>query len=150
MPSERVPLGNQGMIEILGRRMDHSQTFHDAPRAGVGRDGERDDLIELQILKTELDGGLGGFGGVTVPPVFVGQSPADLDTGREGRIEARHSQSHVADEFRDARYLDRPGAVPMPVEMGANTRYLRIALGTIENAGKVFHHARVGVEGGEG
>ena len=46
----------------------------------VGRDGEGNDLLEIAIFEAEGEGGLGGFGGIAVSPVFEEQPPmTDFD-----------------------------------------------------------------------
>ena len=82
-----------------------SMTARDRRFAGHG---ERDDLLEGQVAEAEGEGGAGRLGGVAAAPVLAGEPPADLDAGREMRLEPRHRQADEADEVGHARDLDRP------------------------------------------
>ena len=75
-----------------------------------------------------------GLGRVAVPPVLGRETPADLDAGREMRLERRHDEAHEADERRHARHLDgpRPEAVAREVPLRAACE--RIALGVAAGA----------------
>ena len=66
--------------------------------------------VEGQVAEAESQGGAGGLGGVAAAPVLAGEPPADLDAGREMRLEPRHRQADEADEIGHARRPRRPRA----------------------------------------
>ena len=75
----------------------HAEPLHDAPRALVGRDGEREDLLGRQIFEAEAQRLARAFRGQAHAPEVPRQSPANLDAGREVGVEDRPRQADHAD-----------------------------------------------------
>ena len=69
-----------------------------------------------------------GLGRVALPPVLGREAPADLDAGREVRLERRHDEPDEADERRHARHLDRPRAEAVAREVALGAPRERVAL----------------------
>src|SRR5579883_1501528 len=84
---ERMPLGDRRVVEVIGLRSRHSDPLHDGPRSEIRCGRERDDLLQSQVPEAEFEGRAGGLGGVAAAPMRAGQPPADLDAGREVRLE---------------------------------------------------------------
>ena len=55
MMSQMGVVRQRRMLEVVRRITDHAETFHDADRADVGRDRERDDLIQPGVTETETE-----------------------------------------------------------------------------------------------
>ena len=96
------------VVEVVGRVARHPDPLHHGPRADVRRDGERHDLLEPSLLEPEREGGPRGLGRVAVAPGLGRQAPADLDRGRERRLEVRRGQPGEADERPVRAPLQRP------------------------------------------
>jgi hypothetical protein len=89
--------------------MAHAEALHNVTRTPIFLRGERDDLRQTETTECVIQRGRRGFGRVSAPPILAGETPADLDVGREMRVEARLGQANVADKRCDARCFDRGG-----------------------------------------
>jgi hypothetical protein len=92
----------------------------------------------------------GRFCRVAVSPIFMRQSPADLDAGHEVLLEARDRQSDEADEVGDARRFHRPQTESVPSEVVTDPRGELIALSTVETPREELHQPRIRIEGRKG
>ena len=88
-----------GMLEVVRRVARHPDAFHDAHRAPVQWNCERDDLLKPQVLEGEPQAGCRGLTGVTVTPVLFRKPPTDLDARREVRLETRYREADKANEW---------------------------------------------------
>jgi hypothetical protein len=86
------------VLEIVRRITGHANLFHDAPRAPVRRNRERNDFRELQFVEPESEDGPRAFRGQPLSPKLRAQSPADLDAWSEGRLKGRVDHADEADE----------------------------------------------------
>jgi hypothetical protein len=59
--SERVAVGQEWMLEVVGCLVGHTKTLHYSPGAFVGEGREGNDLVEAQVVEAERDGGAGAF-----------------------------------------------------------------------------------------
>ena len=138
------------MVEIVRRRAGHAEPLHDRTRAQIGWDGKGDDLVQTERAESVRNGGSGGLRRVSAAPVRKGQPPADLDARREVRLEGRRAQTREADELRHARRFYGPESEATAREVALNRDSERVAGGTVEGAGEVLHHARIGIKRREG
>ena len=122
------------MIEIVGRIVRHADPAHDRPRAHVRGRRERDQLLGAQCAERVGCARERGLGRVALPPVLGREPPADLDAGREMRLERRHDEPDEADERRDARHLDRPRAEAVAREVPLGAPRERVALPSREQS----------------
>jgi hypothetical protein len=58
----------------------HSRFLHDARRCGVLRTADCRNAVEFKFFKSEIDQCFGGFGGVTVTPIFAVEDVADFSS----------------------------------------------------------------------
>ena len=137
------------MVEVVLRRTRHADSLHDTHRSLICRCRERDDLVEPELAKTEIERGGRGLAGIAPAPVLVGQPPANLDTRREMGLERRNRQTDESDERNKLRHLDRPLSEAMTPEVLANPRCHGVALFTAQPTGKELHDPRIGIERGE-
>jgi hypothetical protein len=77
------------------------------------------------------------------------QPPADLQAGREVRLETRHREAGEADEGRPAPHLQRPQAAAVLPEMRGDALGQGIALGPLQALRQKLRDPRVGIERGE-
>src|SRR5262249_39685097 len=82
-----------------------AEALHHPARAGVDTGCERDDLVERERPEADIERAPAAFRRVAATPVLACQTPADLDRGRERRVERGRVQADEADERRRARYL---------------------------------------------
>jgi len=105
------------MIEIVARIVGLPQLFHDAPRAGIGRHREGDDLLELQDVECMAHHGLRALGGQSPAPLRCIEPPAYFDGGHERRLKARNREPDEADEFARRAQFGRPPTKTMADKM---------------------------------
>src|SRR4051794_36399399 len=108
MATERVADRNARVVEVVGGIARHPEALHHAHRAGVPRRGERDDLLEAQLLEAEAERGPRAFRGVAEAPGVTRQPPADLDRGSEWGIECDLGEPGEPDERGVRSPLHRP------------------------------------------
>ena len=144
-----MALGQDRVIEVVGRVVHHPDPFHDAARAQVVGHGHRDDLVELQLLEPERQDGPRSFGGVAPAPVFGRQPPADLHARREGSLESGNRQADGSRERRNVGDLYGPQSETVPIEVRLDTGDQRVASVPRQRGRQIPHHLRVGVHGGE-
>src|SRR3954468_25081320 len=137
------------VVEIVGRIVRHPDPAHDRAGAYVGRRGERDELLGTQLAERVGGARERRLGRVPLSPVVGREPPADLDAGREMRVEGRHDQPDEADERRDSRHLDGPGAEAVTREVPLRAPRQSVALPSRERRGEVLHDARIRVHRGE-
>ena len=63
-----VALGQTRMVEVVRGVVGHAQPLHDSTRADVGRDRERHDLFQADILEAETDSLAGRLRRLAVSP----------------------------------------------------------------------------------
>ncbi|HVA44988.1 MAG TPA: hypothetical protein VNH11_01260 [Pirellulales bacterium] len=115
----------------------------------LDRHRERDDLLQLQVAKSELQCSLCTLRRIAPVPMSVAQSPANFDAGRERRIEAWCVKSDETGERRDAGNLNRPQAKTVPIEVCFNPLRHLVAFAPRQGARQKLHHARIGVQLGK-
>lgn len=146
---EGVSVREKGVEKVSGGVVAEADFFHDSARFQVVGDGDGDDLFQSELLEAVLKCGAGGFGGITLAPVFGGQAPADFDARGEVGLEAGDTQADESDELWSAPDFDGPEAeTPFP-EMGADAGGHFVALFARQEVGEELHDARIGIEGGE-
>ena len=96
------------MREVVSRIVCHAQSLHDSDGSRVRRHGERHDLVQASGQKPERHRRTRALRRVPSTPMLARKSPSHLDARRERRCEARHQESDIANEIRNARYFDRP------------------------------------------
>ena len=70
--AQPVPGWESRMREVPGDVALHAETFHDRARAAVGRNRERNDLVEIEFFESEGKGCASRFRRVTVAPMLLG------------------------------------------------------------------------------
>jgi len=80
-----MPLGQVGVKEV-GGGVNHADLFHDATRAQVGGDRERDEAGKVESLEGVAGDGACTLGGESLTPGGMGEPPADLDYLRKPRV----------------------------------------------------------------
>lgn len=149
MGAEVVAFGDGGVVEgvwVFG----HADALHDGGRAGVADGREGDDLGEVQLLKADLKRCFRGFAGVAFSPGVKGESPANLYAGREGERDLGDFEADKADELPRRFDFYRPEPPALLGHFLFQSADPGIALCGREWCGKMFHHARVAIEGGKG
>jgi hypothetical protein len=149
MPSVRGSFGEVRVVKIVGWAMGHANSLHDAARPLIADGRKGNQLVEEELLESELQDRSGGFGCVAVSPMFVGQAPADLDARGEMGLKGRLAQPNKSDESRNADHFDRPEAIAVAVKFFPNAARHRIAFRWRQGLWKMLHHARVGVDRGK-
>src|SRR5260221_8033432 len=98
MPPQPVAWRQGWVIEILHPVMLHPQASHDAFRSVVELGGEGNDLIEIELGETKGERCLCRLGGISPPPIRMGEPPADFHARREGGGKNPPRQPHKTDE----------------------------------------------------
>ena len=80
-----MSFGQLGVIEVVVCRAVHPYALHDAARACIGGNRQRDHLIELALSEGEIDGRASGFARVTLTPMSEIEPPTHFDFGLERR-----------------------------------------------------------------
>jgi hypothetical protein len=75
------------VVEVIRRVVAHPDSLHHGPRADIGRDRERNDLLKADRLEAERERGAGRLRGVAMAPGMSSEPPADLHGRREMRLE---------------------------------------------------------------
>jgi len=83
---------------IVRRIACHAKLFHDAPRAQVRRNRERNDLRQLQFVEPESETARAPSVAKPLSPKLRAQSPANLDARSEVRLKGRVDHADEADE----------------------------------------------------
>ena len=118
------------MLEVAAGA--HAEALHHGTRAVIGEGGEGHDLVEAELVEADMDRPARRLRGETLAPVGGGESPADLDAGREGQLGGGLVQADEADELAGASQLDRPETPAALRDQGRAAIGHRIALGTGE------------------
>jgi len=69
VPAEGVTFREIGVVEVFGGVVGHAEFFHDAAGAEICRDGEGDEVGEIEVLEGVVEDGAGAFGGEALAPV---------------------------------------------------------------------------------
>ena len=88
------------------------------------------------MAETEVEYGASRLGGVAAAPLLGGETPANLDAGREVRFECRDRQADESDEVGLSGEFDRPEPETTLGEVVADPGRGRVALGAVERLGK--------------
>ena len=147
--AERVAFRQAWMVEIVLRIASHTQLLHDADGAQIRRNRERDERGKMQVVESVANDGTGAFRGQSPAPLFCGETPADLDAGREVRIESRNADANESDEIPGALQFGCVEAVTVLIEVSFNTVDHGAALGSGQGRGKEFDDCGVSVDAGE-
>lgn len=149
MRTERVPGGQVWMLEVVGRRTCHGESFHHSPRTDVGGDRECDDFFGLHLVERKIERRLCSFCCVAAPPEFRRQPPADFDA--RGEVCGIRGDAHTDEPGKvgGAADFDCPLAEAVAMEMVGDSRRQAIAFGSIEEFRQEFHDPWVGVQGGK-
>ncbi len=118
VPPQRVALGQQGMLEVLGGITPHPEALHHGPGARVRRHGDRYDLVERELAEGVVEAGAGRFGDIALAPVLARKAPADFDGGREVGLEGAVQEPYEARKGRNPWQLDGEEAVAVALEVG--------------------------------
>jgi len=105
------------VVEVVCGIVKHAQLFHDAAGALVRRDGEGDEVGEIEGTKRVMENGAGAFGGEAAAPVVGCETPGDFDGGHEGGFEGWGVEADVADEGSGFCELGGVGAVAVEFEV---------------------------------
>jgi hypothetical protein len=114
MAPKGMTFGQSWMIEVIVWVSDHSNTFHDSPRAEVCRNCERHDFRQGKRLKSEGQHCRRAFTRISAAPEFHGKSPADLCARRKMRFETRFREANETSKRRHARNFYGPQAPTVP------------------------------------
>jgi len=71
------------MVEVAIHVSRHAKPLHDPARPFIVDDGKSDDLLEPQPVKPVFERGACSLGRVAAPPIRPGETPRDLNGGRE-------------------------------------------------------------------
>src|SRR6516225_3183443 len=108
MRSEWVTVGQPGIVEIVCGIAAHPKPFHNGSRTAVRRRRIRYDFLKRDSAKPVAKCQTRRLGRIAVAPMREGQTPTDLDTGREMGAEARDLQSGKTDKRCHAWDFDGP------------------------------------------
>jgi len=147
--AEAVVVKEAGVIEVQVGRSDHSQSLHDSLRPLVGWDGPAQDLLQLRLFESEVEDRLGCLGGITTPPLVLGESPANLDCRREMGLEGRHGETAEADEFLGPFDVHCPEPKAEFLELAVDSSEHLIRFFGRKHVRKVLHDLGVGIERSE-
>lgn len=130
--------------------LGHSQALHHRTRSSVGNSGERHDLLEPEDLESDPERLAGGLGREALAPVIKGEPPGDLRARRERQRGGGNVQSNETNELTGCLAFDRPDT-PTPLgDVSLAAIRQGITLNPGERRREELHHARVGIESGEG
>ena len=135
--------GQIRMVKIIGRVVNHTDSFHDPPRRTIVWDGKGDNFFELQYVEPECQGSPGTFGRVAAPPKIRGETPPDFRARRKRCFEAGSGKTDEADEWRNAWNFDGPETPTLLTDMVLNPFGKNVAFFSGEQRRKVFHDPRI-------
>ncbi len=138
------------MVEVVCRAVGHAQLLHHPTGPKVVLCGHGDDLVELQSLEAEVDGGSARLGRIAVPPELVGQPPAHFHGRGEGSGEGNRHQSGEARELAGCSDFDSPEPPAVGLDVLVVSLGHGVALVGRRGCRKELHHPWVGIQGGEG
>ena len=138
------------MIEVIRRVSRHSELFHDPARTDVCGHSQGHNLGKLQLFEAIAQGGAGALGSKAATPVLEGEAPADLDAGREVRLEGRVRKADEAGQFTGFAKLGGEEREPVLVEVRLASPDQIVALLSRERRRKELHHPRIGGNAEEG
>jgi len=138
-----------GILEVAAGIADHPDALHQPARASVARHGEGYDLIQTEPLEAESQCRAGGLGRVPAAPVLVGQPPSDLHAWSESRFEPNPRKPDEAGERGHTGELEGSQSEAVVGEMRLDAIGQCVAVRSGQDAGKMFHHPRIGVQLGK-
>ena len=103
-------------VEVITRIVGHAQPTHDGPRTLVQLGGVRDDLVELEVVEGEIQGGDCSLCGIAMTPHITSKGPADVHCRAESSVEVRGSEAGEAEEATIFDPLERPQPESVLVE----------------------------------
>jgi hypothetical protein len=115
------------VIEVLARRAGHTEALHHAAGALIGRNRKRNNLIEAQYLKSEINRRLCRFGGVAPPPMFESEPPAYFNARRERSFKGWHIETDETYKVGDPHYFHGPATKPVAIEVLSDVRNPSVA-----------------------
>src|SRR5499427_9829792 len=108
MRSEWMTFRQPRIVENVCWIAAHPQPFHNGSRTSVRHRRVRYDFSKRDSPKPVAKCQMRRLGRITPAPMLEGQTPTDLDTGREMGAEARDLQSGETDKRCHTRDFDGP------------------------------------------
>jgi hypothetical protein len=99
------------IIEFYGSA--HAQSLHDPDGSCVAKRRHSHDFFKANAIEAVGDGRCCGFGGVSLPPIPLAQTPCYFDCWGERGLKPHARKPNSAYKWRNARDFDGPFTKPV-------------------------------------